>query len=314
MGTFKKDIEEGLGLSPKTLPSKYFYDKDGDELFVKIMHLPEYYLTRCELEIFKTQSEKIIENLQLNRNTPFELIELGPGDGLKTKELLKVLLAQGYYFKYLPIDISPNALNKLEKILKTELPQLNIEKLQGDYFEKLETLKSRKQAKVLMFLGSNIGNMIDEVANQFICDLSSNLSMDDKFLLGVDLIKDRSIVLPAYDDKAGVTREFNLNLLRRINRELDADFELKAFVHAPEYTEEKGVAISYLMSTKVQSVKIKKLGKTIYFEKGEKILTEISRKYSDEIISQIIVNSGFLIQNKITDSKGYFADYILKKV
>ncbi|WP_255347722.1 L-histidine N(alpha)-methyltransferase [Flavobacterium sp. ACAM 123] len=149
----KKEVDEGLSNEEKSLPSKYFYDKTGDALFIKIMGLPEYYVTRSELEIFKTHSDKIIEALQLKPDTYFDLIELGAGDGLKTKELLRELNRGNYRLDYMPIDISQNALDNLEADLNNELPSLSINKKQGDYFEILESLKENKHPKVILFLG-----------------------------------------------------------------------------------------------------------------------------------------------------------------
>lgn len=310
---FKKEVDQGLSDEIKSLPSKFFYDKKGDALFVQIMHLPEYYVTRSEHEIFKIQSHSIIEALQLHPDTYFELIELGAGDGLKTKELLRELDQGNYNFDYMPVDISQNALDKLEKDLNKQLEHVSIKKKQGDYFEVLESLKENQHPKVILFLGSNIGNMPDDVAADFISKLSANLHQGDKLFLGVDLIKPASIVLPAYNDSQGVTAAFNLNLLDRINNELQADFDVDSFKHKPEYTEEDGIAKSFLISNKAQKVYIAQLDKTYEFYKGEKILMEISRKYNDTILNKILKKSDFVIKDRITDSKGYFANYILER-
>jgi dimethylhistidine N-methyltransferase len=309
----KKEVDEGLSNEEKSLPSKYFYDKTGDALFIKIMGLPEYYVTRSELEIFKTHSDKIIEALQLKPDTYFDLIELGAGDGLKTKELLRELNRGNYRLDYMPIDISQNALDNLEADLNNELPSLSINKKQGDYFEILESLKENKHPKVILFLGSNIGNMPDEIATDFIAKLSDNLQKGDKLILGVDLIKSASIVLPAYSDSKGITADFNLNLLHRLNRELEANFDLEFFEHQPEYKESEGIAKSYLVSTKAQQVYIAQLDKTFFFNEGEKILMEISRKYNDTILNSILSKTDFEIKDRITDSKAYFANYILER-
>lgn len=314
LAQFKKDVEQGLGAFPKTLPSKYFYDKKGDELFVRIMNLPEYYLTRAEFEIFKEQSEELIQALEITPKQHFELIELGPGDGTKTKELLKVLNQGDYQFDYLPIDISQNALDQLEQNLSEELPGVSVRKKQGDYFTMLASLRESHHPKVLFFLGSNIGNMTDRQAAEFIYKLGSNLLPDDKLFLGVDLIKSANIVLPAYNDPTGLTRAFNLNLLSRINSELGGDFDINRFSHQPEYTVENGIAISYLVSKVEQTVTLNGSSQIFKFSQGEKILTEISRKYDDEIINKIIRNTDFQITHKLTDRNGYFADYILKRV
>jgi len=310
---FQDDVNAGLSSSPKTLPSKYFYNEIGGELFVKIMHSSEYYLTRAELEIFQLQSQEIIDTWDLNKETYFELIELGAGDGLKTKELLRQLCTQGYDFAYLPVDISQHALDNLEKSLSKDLPNLRVQTKQGDYFEVLESLKESSHPKVLLFLGSNIGNMNDELAEEFIYRLGSNLKKNDKLLLGVDLMKSASIILPAYNDKEGYTRDFNLNLLKRINDELEANFDLSEFKHRPEYDECEGIAKSFLVSNKEQVVNINALKKQFKFGKDEKIHTEISRKYNDEIINKILAKTDFTISSKLTDSKNYFANYILNR-
>ncbi|MBJ2175166.1 L-histidine N(alpha)-methyltransferase [Aureibaculum sp. A20] len=309
--TFKNEVKKGLEANPKTLPSKYFYDKKGDALFVEIMNLPEYYLTRSELDIFKNKTQQLIQTFDLKKDTYFELIELGAGDGLKTKELLKKLDSQNFKFDYFPIDISANALHLLKEDLNTAIPNLSVKTQQGDYFEVLDSLKESKKPKVILFLGSNIGNMTDDLASEFIYKLGANLLAGDKLLLGVDLIKSEEIVLPAYNDSKGITAAFNINLLDRINRELKSDFNLNNFKHQPEYDEKDGVAKSFIISTVEQSVEVKTIGKTYHFAKGEKIHTEISRKYNDELIEKIIENTDFSIENKIMDSKGYFADYVL---
>lgn len=311
--TFKNDVEHGLNQTPKTLPSKYFYNKKGDALFVEIMNLPEYYLTRSELDIFKNKTNELIDAIEVQPDSYFELIELGAGDGLKTKELLKELQTKNYSFDYFPIDISSNALTQLEKVLNTEIPNLSVKTQQGDYFEILDVLKESHQPMVILFLGSNIGNMTDEQAAQFIYQLGNNLQKGDQLILGVDLIKSVDIVLPAYNDSQGVTAKFNLNLLDRINEELDADFDTNNFKHQPEYTEEEGIAKSYIVSTANQTVTIKSLNATFQFSKGEKIHTEISRKYNDQLVQKIIKDTDFSLKTKIMDPNEYFADYILTR-
>lgn len=310
---FKKEVHEGLSSTPKTLPSKYFYDQKGDALFVEIMNLPEYYLTHCELDIFQNKTQELIEVIDLQNDSYFELIELGAGDGIKTKELLKVLDQENYNFDYFPIDISSNALKLLKQDLNTEIPNLNVQPKQGDYFKILASLKNSKQPKVVLFLGSNIGNMNDEMASKFIYNLGANLQTGDKILLGVDLIKVQEIVLPAYNDKQGITAKFNMNLLNRINQELGGNFNLNHFDHQPEYTENEGIAKSFIVSITNQTVEIKATGNSYTFIKGEKTHTEISRKYNNAIIEKIIANTDFIITNKIMDSKEYFADYILER-
>lgn len=309
-----KDVDAGLSAINKSLSSKYFYDKKGDALFIEIMHSDEYYLTRSELEIFQNQTSAIINSLNLCKKGYFELIELGAGDGLKTKELLKSLANQNYTFDYFPIDISQNALDQLKQSLKTELPQVAVETKQGDYLKVLESLKQTKNQKVILFLGSNIGNMTDGLAATFMEKLSDSLNTGDKLLLGVDLIKSKEVVLPAYNDSKGFTKAFNLNLLSRINKELGGNFDIDKFRHSPEYSEVEGIAKSFLESTEDQSVSINSLNKTFQFAAGEKIFMEISRKYDDGIISKITSNTHLKVDHKFTDSKGYFANYVFSQV
>lgn len=310
--TFLSDVLAGLSRKPqKTLSSKYFYDEKGSALFRKIMALPEYYLTRAEMDIFKNKTPELITALDLDKHLHYDLVELGPGDGTKTIHLLSALLAQDYTYNYLPIDISPHALDGLVAMLAQQLPALTVRPLAGDYFEKLETIKSDQRPKIALVLGSNIGNLSDEEAAAFIGQLGANLNPGDKILLGVDLIKPKEIVLPAYSDVQGVTAAFNLNLLERINRELDADFNLSGFEHLAVYDETDGVAMSYLVSKTPQTVTID--GQAFHFTRGERIHMEISRKYNDVVLDTILGNSGLHIQAKIIDRNNLFADYILSR-
>ncbi|WP_228414585.1 L-histidine N(alpha)-methyltransferase [Chryseobacterium sp. SNU WT5] len=310
---FLKDVNDGLSQNPKYISSHYFYDKAGDELFQKIMEMPEYYLTNSELEIFKEQSMEIIESFNIDKNQKFELIELGSGDGKKTQHLLRALLSQNYQFKYIPVDISTNSLEVITKNLENHFPTINIEPQQGDYFQVLDRLFTSNHPKIILFIGSNLGNMEDEVAKRFLSKISQNLKTNEKLLLGLDLIKSKEVVLPAYNDPAGITSSFNLNLLKRINTELGADFDLENFEHAPEYTEEEGIAKSFLKSRKRQSVYIKDLDQSFEFRENERIHTEVSRKYDDEVLKKLLLKSDLEISEKFLDSKNYFADYILTK-
>ena len=303
----------GLTKIPKHIPSKYFYDKNGDNLFIQIMNMPEYFLTRAEHEIFRERTKKIIKSLRINNENYFGLIELGAGDATKTKELLKVLVYKGFDFDYFPIDISKNALEQLVKSLAMEIPKLQVQTRQGDYFEVLTGFKELVYQKIVLFLGSNLGNLSDDNAARFIYQLGSNLKSNDRLLLGVDLIKPTEIVLPAYNDAAGITSRFNLNLLTRINRELNADFDIEKFRHIAQNDEKTGFARSFLESLAHQQVTIGKSNNTYHFVEGEYIQTEISRKYNDTIINSIIADTDFVIETKIMDSKHYFANYILKR-
>lgn len=308
---FKKDVLEGLSKSPKQLSSKYFYDKIGDKLFQDIMAMPEYYLTRAEMDIFQNKTDQILNALKLDFNKEYDIIELGAGDGTKTFHLLKLLIESGYKFNYLPIDISQNALDGLKLDLLDKLSELSITIKQGTYFQVLDDIKKTSNPKVVLFLGSNLGNLDDHDAAKFLGQLSDSLNKNDKLILGLDLIKGKEIVLPAYNDKTGITRAFNLNLLDRINKELDGNFERNSFEHAPEYDEKSGIAKSFLKSLKNQSVTIN--GITFQFAAGELIQTETSRKYNDELLKQLLSKTELKWKYKIMDSNNLFADYILEK-
>ena len=308
---FAKDVASGLLAAPKTLPSKYFYDAAGDDLFIQIMDLPEYYLTRAEMEIFREQTDSLIKALGQKPGQRFELVELGAGDGQKTRHLLKGLLSAGYDFTYVPVDISLNVLNHLESSLTEVLPDLDIRIEDGDYFKRLKALQETDLPRVILYLGSNLGNLTDDKSKAFMEKLSQRLTSGDRLVLGVDKKKSADIVLPAYNDAAGVTAAFNLNLLKRINRELGGEFNLEAFRHAPEYDEDQGVAISYIESTMDQEVWIEAINQTISFAKGEKVKVEISRKYDLPIIRKIIADTPFEIETVLQDSREYFFDIVL---
>ncbi len=311
MNQFRQDVIDGLSQPNKTLPSKYFYDKKGDELFIQIMSMPEYYLTKAEMDIFANQTAALTALLQIDKSQPLEIIELGAGDGTKTAKLLAYLLEQQYDFKYYPVDISSNALEILTKHYQNILPDLKMECMCGDYIAQVNELSHSNNPKVVLFLGSNIGNLTDEQATSFLNELSKQLNAGDRIVLGVDLIKSRDIVLPAYNDAQGITKAFNMNLLDRINQELGADFDSNAFDHCPEYEAQEGIARSYLKSLQDQAVKIGEL--TVKFAAGEKIQTECSRKYNDTVLQSILDDTTIVLENKILDNRQLFADYILKK-
>ncbi|MDQ2657019.1 MAG: L-histidine N(alpha)-methyltransferase, partial [Bacteroidota bacterium] len=228
---FYADVIRGLTQQPKQLPSKYFYDKKGDGLFQAIMSSPDYYLTNCEMEIFAGQSDAIADSI-LGEGTSFELIELGPGNCAKSIHLLNTLASTNVSFNYVPIDISANVIRQLQSQLPIKIPGLDFNGLVGDYFTTLESYCSdNSKRKVVMCLGGNIGNMTIAESNLFCSILRSYLQPGDQCIIGFDMIKHPAIIRRAYDDREGVTREFNLNLLHRINRELEADFRVDQFEH-----------------------------------------------------------------------------------
>ena len=309
--TFAREILEGLSRYPKTLPSKYFYDEAGDKLFQDIMAMPEYYLTRTELSILEQNKGNILQDVNPNENG-FDLLELGAGDGMKTKVLLNELLNSKINFTYKPLDISLNALTLLKHDLQSEMEYLPVEIIHGDYFDSLKKLKeSNQRQKLILFLGSNIGNLTVDEATQFLSHLSENLNPGDRMLVGFDLKKDPRVILSAYDDAAGITEAFNKNLLKRINNELgDANFNLDTFQHQPTYNPETGTTKSYLVSTKQQDVYFGKMDETISFYPWESIHTEISQKFDHKTIEKMANEANLGIKKVYMDEHHYYANYL----
>ena len=309
---FAEDVLAGLRQTPKNLHAKYFYDKDGDALFQQIMACPEYYLTRCELEIFQSQTDELADIISASQRE-FNLIELGAGDATKSQYLLNALVQRPIPFTYMPIDISGNILSVLGERLRSELPGLDILPLEGEYLDMLRfAVDNSTKRNVVMFLGSNIGNMNAEEALGFCRELRSMLHPGDLVLIGFDLKKHPRIILEAYDDRAGITAKFNLNLLKRINRELQADFDLRQFEHYQMYDPDTGACKSYLVSLQDQTVSIGAY--RITFARDETIFMEVSQKYTPEEIKGMAFGAGFAPVRHLSDSKGWFADVFWEAV
>ncbi|GAB2765951.1 L-histidine N(alpha)-methyltransferase [Salinimicrobium soli] len=310
---FAADVFEGLTSHPKSLSSKYFYDKKGDEIFQEIMHLPEYYLTGKEFDILQENKSALAEAFA--SPSGFDLIELGAGDGKKTKILLKHFTEKKLDFTFVPVDISHNVLQQLASDLQKEIPELKVTPRQGMYKKVLEQLAEyQTRKKVILFLGSNIGNLPQEEALNFLKKISSSMAQDDLFFMGVDQKKNPETILAAYNDTQGVTAEFNRNLLRRINRELGANFDPDAFIHWPFYDPETGMAKSYLVSKKEQTVQINSLNLEVHFAAWESIHTEISQKYDDTSISWLAREAGLSVSESFSDTENCFKNYIFKKL
>lgn len=305
---FYEDVIAGLRSTPKRLNSMYFYDANGDKLFQELMACEEYYPTDCELEIFSEKTADICDAI-IAGGDPFDLIELGAGDATKSSYLLQYLLDKNADFTYLPIDISDNVISYLNITLPVTLPGLQITGLNGEYFDMLEKAATlSNDRKVVMFLGSNVGNMPVSIAEEFCSKLRGHLSPGDMVLIGIDLKKNPKTILAAYNDKDGITKRFNLNLLERINRELWGNFDLGQFDHYPTYDPETGACKSYLVSLIDQEVKIG--GEVISFFKDEYIYMEISQKFTVKQTEQMALNTGFKSVNRFFDSKKWFIDAI----
>lgn len=308
------DTFKGLSSNPKYLLSKYFYDDEGSRIFQKIMNMPEYYITDCELEIFSLQKEEITKAI-CPENKLFNMVELGSGDGLKTKILLKNMVDSDINFQYIPVDISTAANLELVESLKKELPTLQVEAKTGDYFQKLKNLNGHTSIqKIILFLGSNIGNFSDNETTEFLSQLSANSNTNDKVLIGFDLKKSPAIIMEAYNDPHGHTRRFNLNHLVRLNRELDADFDILKFEQQTTYNPQSGVVKSFLISNSQQTAHIGALEKSFRFGKWEAIFMERSRKYDLQTIDKLALNHGFKVVHNFTDKRNYFVDSLWEKI
>ena len=310
---FKRDVFAGLTAFPKFLYSKYIYDKKGDRLFQDIMNLDEYYLTNSEFEIFSEYKKAICELFRGN-GQGFDLIELGAGDGKKTKVLLEYMNNNGFDFVYKPIDISQNAIDSLQQTLAEELPNVTVRPERGEYFEVLERLhKFNKRKKVIMVLGSNIGNLLHHRAIEFLARLRNTMNEEDLIFMGFDQKKEPQTILDAYNDPQGVTEAFNKNLLERINRELDGNFDLDKFKHWEVYDPETGTAKSYLVAQESMTVSIDAISLTVKFDPWETIHTEISQKYDDKVVEWLTEEAGLTAVTSYTDGKGYFKDYFFRR-
>ena len=307
---FAQDVIEGLTKHPKTLPSKYFYDQIGDKIFQEIMEMPEYYLTQAEREILSEQSHAIIQRFP---QQPFDLIELGAGDGTKTQRLIEALLEADRSFTYRPLDISPNSQAALKERLSNELPNCKVDPLTGDYFTMLAGLSTHKP-KVILFLGANIGNYDQSTALELLHLIRKSMTHQDLMLVGFDLKKQPQKILAAYADPAGITARFNLNLLQRINTTFDGNICLEKFEHFGSYNPENGEARSYLISKEHQHIHLKGLDLHITLDAWETIHTEISKKYAPADIAQLGHQAGFQLLENFVDRKVLFSDSLFKAV
>jgi len=313
---FATEILQGLTATPKYLPAKYFYDASGDEIFQEIMNLEEYYLSACELEIFRKRTAELAAAI-MQPGSPFDLIELGAGDCKKSAHLLRYLVQTGGSFTYIPIDISSNIINYLETQLPLKIAGLKVRGLNGEYLPMIsEAVKVSRKRKVVLFLGSNLGNLSPAGARAFCSKLRCHLRPGDLVLIGLDLKKCPDIILAAYNDKKGITKKFNLNLLERINRELNADFDIGQFHHFPVYDPPSGACKSYLISLAEQQVTLWCNGDAlrIRFKRNEEIFMEISQKYTVDQVDRLAGESSFRPVQRFYDDREWFVDALWSAV
>jgi L-histidine Nalpha-methyltransferase len=301
LDALRADVRAGLTATPKTLPPKYFYDARGSELFDQITRLPEYYLTRAETSILERHAADIA---RLSRCE--SLIELGSGTSAKTRLLLRALLDGGTLREFVPFDLDPAVLSDATDALVAEYPGLRIAPYVGDFTRDVAAVAATGR-RMIAFLGSTIGNLEPAARADFLTQVSAALRPGETFLLGADLVKDASRLQRAYDDAAGVTADFNRNVLRVVNRELDANFAVDDFQHVAIWDPASEWIEMRLRSTRRQDVTIRDLDLTVPFAAGEEMRTEISAKFRPAGIEAELAAAGLKTLQFWTDTRGDFS-------
>jgi dimethylhistidine N-methyltransferase len=308
--SFAHDVRKGLRSRPKYLQAKYFYDKAGSELFERITEQPEYYPTRTEASILKGHAPDIRDAVE----GEVSLVELGSGSSNKTTILLDCFLEEQGRLPYLPIDISPKILEQSAERLESDYEGLATIPIASDYAtglnaanQLIEEKDHLPDRKLVLFLGSTIGNFEPPAARSFLQMIRDRMQDGDGLLVGFDLQKDQEVLNAAYNDRAGVTARFNLNLLTRINRELGGTFDLERFSHQAFYNDDEGRIELHLKSEEDQTVTVDRLDETYDFDKEETIHTESSYKYTLGLIDDHAQSSGFDTERVFTDDKNWFA-------
>jgi len=313
--SFADDVRAGLTASPKSLPPKYLYDELGSVLFEAITLLPEYYLTRAEVEILEAHAPAIAGALR----RPVRLVELGSGNDRKARLLVAALLARQEHLLYLPIDISESALQASAERLLKAFDGLSVLAFAGEYAAGLAALAREPEARgpgstLVAFLGSTLGNLEPAERVALLSSIRQALAPGDALLLGVDLKKPARVLVPAYDDPLGVTAAFDLNLLARINRELGGEFEIRSFRHRARYDERLHRIEMHLESRREQAVSIRGLGIEVHFAKGETIHTESSYRFDEEGMGELARATGFRVLRSWSDRERRFASLLLGAV
>lgn len=304
LGSFAEAVAAGLSRRPKTLPCRFLYDEVGSELFEEICALPEYYLTRAEHQLLRDHSDDIVSRLA----TPVALAELGSGSSTKTRLLIEALLRRQPRLRYVPVDISQTMLEETAEALLADYGGLEVHAIAGEYQQGLRHVGGETRLpKLIAWLGSNVGNFDRAAAARFLRGIRDVLSDTDRVLVGIDLRKQRRVLERAYDDAAGVTARFNLNLLARINRELDGGFDLAAFAHRAEWREDEGRMWLGLESLESQAVAIKAIDRVVRFQRGERIHTEDSYKYSFEEIGALARSASLVLEQRWLDASGRYS-------
>ncbi|HET6936015.1 MAG TPA: L-histidine N(alpha)-methyltransferase [Candidatus Angelobacter sp.] len=301
--TIAEDVLLGLSAEPMRLPAKLFYDAAGSRLFEEITRTPEYYPTRTERAILEDHAAEIARAAGTN----LTVVELGAGSASKTRVLISAILRRQLRLEFHPVDVSPAALKEALSSLNGDFTNLKVSPIVADYTDHVPRLDSLPGRKLVLFIGSTIGNFEPQQAVRFLQRVRRSLQPGDALLIGFDMVKDAQVLHAAYNDAAGVTAQFNKNLLARINRELDADFDLDEFNHVAFWNQRASRIEMHLESRVDQSVRVRDLNRTFHFSFGERIHTENSYKFTTSSIRRLVRLSGFKMEQTWTDPQRWFS-------
>lgn len=304
--SFAQGIRDGFEKSPKSTSPRFLYDERGSELFTEITRTDDYYVTDVERSILVDNAEAILSSV----GERVVLNEPGAGDCAKTRILIEAALRRQSPLRFEPIDISGAQLKKTSQALVDQYEEIEVTGVTGRYEKGLERLDPVEDPRLIVFLGSSIGNFSHEEAVDLLAEFADFMTPEDRLLVGVDLLKDRDVLEAAYDDSEGVTAEFNKNLLRRINRELGGHFDLEAFTHRAPFVEEKSRVEMRLGSDREQDVYVEALGQSYHFDEGEYIHTESSHKFTVSDFRDLANRAGLQSENVWTDDRDYFAEIL----
>ncbi len=300
--SLQQDVMQGLMTPPRSLPAKYFYDERGSLLFDQICQTEEYYPTRVEAELLNRYAMELIAIAE-----PQHILEFGSGTSRKTHHLIQACERKGIDCEYLPFDVCEEMLCKVRNEFRQRYGWLDVKPLVGDYTAGLDRLHRPDGTCLYVFLGSSIGNFSKQDAADFVNEVSHCMYSGDTLLLGIDRVKDEEILHRAYNDNAGVTSQFNLNVLNVLNSELQADFDLQKFEHSALYNSDQQRIEMYLVSRQGQDVNLDLMGETLSFERGEKILTEVSHKYTHQQAESLLTDAGLHILRHIEPENAWFS-------
>jgi L-histidine N-alpha-methyltransferase len=301
------EVQRGLLRRPRSLPPWMFYDARGSRIFEQITDLPEYYPTRTERSILASCCDDIIAAACPDRSEPVRLVELGAGTASKTSILLEAAARLQNEVLYAPVDVSSDALDVAYETIASSLPEVCVSPIVANYVTHPPQLESFSGTTLGLYIGSSIGNFTPEEARTILRNLRGQLQSGDALLLGVDMVKDEPTLVAAYDDSDGVTAEFNRNMLHRLNRELDADFDPSRFRHRALWNSAQSRIEMHLESTRDQCVRIAAANLEVCFAKGERIHTENSYKFTDATIRILLRDADFEVEQTWTDERGWFS-------